>query len=68
MLAIIGRMDVRQQVLTAQVVWGINWAPIIDELAGLAGDIDRLRALVATSWRVLIAEARDESANLGNHC
>jgi hypothetical protein len=57
-LAIIGRLDVRHQVLEAQVWYGTDWRPLIEELAGLAGDIDRLRGLMGAAWRVLVAEAR----------
>lgn len=60
MLAVIGRMDTRQRILTAQLWHGTDWRPLIDELAGLGTDIDRLRGMVAATWRELIAEARGE--------
>lgn len=50
----------RQRVLEAQLWYGTDWRPLIDELTGLAGDIDRLRELVAAAWWTQVAEARQE--------
>jgi len=55
----------RQRVLEAHLWYGTDWRPFIDELAGLAGDIERLRGLVAASWWMLVAEARDGSLGTG---
>lgn len=59
MLAVIGRIDVRHQILEAQLWHGTDWRPFIDELAGLARDIEYLRELAAGVWRARITEARD---------